>query len=541
MKMRYLLMAAMVSGGLAACSSDPDDKNECGVGESCACTTNDDCPDPALEECNVFLGVCEAKETDTDADTTDEPIDTDVGPDADSDTSNPDATTDTSPDGGGDVSTDTDPRIVDEGQCTNDADLAILEDEGLTRSCAATCVEGQTHTSECYTGCFEDGGLTTGCAGCHAAFIDCLLDGCDEACSSGSFDDCRACSDENVDPEVCQNQLLDCAGEWRPLDQFDQCTDDADTAALLAGDPQTVGADCVADCGGDGCDATGCIENDLGVGEACAVCVNSAAHCWDDPASAEACIDECGEGGDEETCATCTQNACMALLETCSGVDLTTDPVIEDAVIHVVHLSPDMTPVLPYPADSSDALGEIGVAFESIITYEVAPFEANIVFRDETQPGDAEPTVVGDLAGQFSPESVHTLAIAGRLLDDPTTLTVLSRRHDGSEVESGVRWQFFNATPAFAVVNLLDPTAGETLDGSLEFGAQGQIHEDEAGDFLFGIDSDGDLVSDFNFDIGAVTDGTDVTFWLTERPGEVPLLVATFLNGSATVFTSIAP
>lgn len=541
MKMRYWLMALMVSGGAVACSSDNGDGpgDDCAVGESCACTTNDDCPDPSLEECNVFLGVCEPKETDTDTDTTDEPID---GPDADvgdsgSDTSNPDA----SPDGGQDVSEDADPRIVEEGLCTNEEDLVALQDEEAVRTCAATCVEGQTLNNECFTSCFEGEGLSNGCAGCHASFLECLLDGCDDACAGGDFDACRACSDENVDPEACREELTDCAGAWRPLDQFDQCVDAADEAALLNGDPQAVGTSCVEDCGGDGCDGTACIENDLGVSNACAGCVNTAAHCWEDPSTVDACIEECGEGSDEEECASCTQSACIAFLETCGGVDLTTEPVIEDAIIHVVHLSPDMTAVVPYPADSSDALGETGVAFESIITYEVPPFESDIVFRGEGQPGDAEPAVVGDLAGQFSPESEHTLAIAGRLLDEPSSLTVLSRRHDGTEVESGVRWQFLNATSVFGVVNLVDPSAEEIIDGSVEFGGEGQVHDDEAGDFLLGIDSDGDGASDFNFDIGTIADGTDVTFWLTERPGEVPILVATFRNGSATVFTSVAP
>ena len=113
---------------------------------------------------------------------------------------------DEGPDGGG--GSDSGPVIVGAGSCTSQADLGVLR-AGIAdslRTCGAECLG---EPGPCTAGCIEThAGLTSGCAGCYGALLDCTVQNCLADCASapdGSA--CQACRETH-----CSSAFTTCSG-----------------------------------------------------------------------------------------------------------------------------------------------------------------------------------------------------------------------------------------------------------------------------------------------------------------------------------------
>lgn len=142
---KYSLLFSMLSLTpllAVACSTDSAPA-ACAVGEQCSCFSDSDCPDPLLESCDVFAGVCVGNEVDV--------------PDAVDDVESGD-TTDASEDMSSLEDTEQDVNVV-----RPDSAFSDIETDALVARNTATCEEFCTRQLTCGVPDFEEESCTEEC------------------------------------------------------------------------------------------------------------------------------------------------------------------------------------------------------------------------------------------------------------------------------------------------------------------------------------------------------------------------------------------
>lgn len=112
--------------------------------------------------------------------------------------------------GSTDQNVDCDP--TGEGKCQNEADCPIIEKgtaREIAQQCGTSCLSDADPTVCSQTCVVEQTGLTTDCAGCYLAIVDCTFQNCLALCSADP--DSLDCFNCQVD-EGCRETFNTCSG-----------------------------------------------------------------------------------------------------------------------------------------------------------------------------------------------------------------------------------------------------------------------------------------------------------------------------------------
>lgn len=104
--------------------------------------------------------------------------------------------------------------VAETGECTNSADIAVLEELGgdavssLIGDCTLSCFTGGGDTTPCISECVEeDTGISSGCSTCFGEAGSCTLAACIFACLNPTSPACTECVSTNCGPA-----FEECAG-----------------------------------------------------------------------------------------------------------------------------------------------------------------------------------------------------------------------------------------------------------------------------------------------------------------------------------------
>ena len=125
----------------------------------------------------------------------------------------------------------------------------------------------------------------------------------------------------------------------------------------------------------------------------------------------------------------------------------------------------------------------------------------------------------------FGPDDIFTFAIFGSSLATPSTLGSTFTREDASTPPDGARIRFFNASPVAGTVDIWEVSseAPVLIGERIVFGTGTSDASISAGDYCYGLDTDGDEDFEQVFSLGTLEEGHQAVYWISDDGRDVRL------------------
>ena len=495
---------------MAACGADDTTPEpEICEGDTCLCSSDEDCPEG--QQC-VSL-TCQLA-ADAAADT---------GPDA-----TPDATPDVPTDIQGDGVTDT--QIIP-GACTNDRDNEIIvEDNEAFDSCSQECAAA-SEVDTCTIACLEGLGLSEECAACGGEWMLCIEVAC-PMCAELIDEACTECVNGATE---CEAQYIGCAGDRPIVDDpvlplEPGCNEEDQAAIAPPKDWFQAGVDCAIECDGQEPPCLrDCISTALSTSLECGLCFVEQRTCAE-VVCEELCVDP-----ESLECTDCRNGACVESLEECVGIDLYEEPDQVFSRLRLVHLSPGLGGINGYmtEADADFALNiQFGNASDSTERIPVFGTALDVRASSEGLAGDVLFAVESE--NPLAPNQVYSMVVYGPAEDGAAWLVSqnLGERPSGSAV------QFYNASVSLGQVDVYYTRGGERqdLESNINYGRSTPQIALEPASYLILVDIDDDGEIDYEFGLGALEIGSEVSLFLFDDGGSEVYLMAAWADGQVIRF-----